>query len=46
MSEFEPDFTRGVDPVPPEVREADPDRDRRARDIEQVATAELRALWP
>jgi hypothetical protein len=41
MSEFEADYTRGADPVSAEVREANPDRDRRARELETVITAEI-----
>ena len=41
MSEFETDFTRGADPVPPELRGADPDRDLRAREIERLVTADI-----
>lgn len=41
MSDFE--FTRGLDPVPAEEREADPDRAARARKLEPLITAEIHA---
>jgi hypothetical protein len=43
MTDFE--FTRGADPVPAEVRKADPDRDRQARDLERVVSADIHVKY-